>query len=276
MNISYVQGHETSVDIKSYLNYKKVFLIYNIIPPVNEYIMELMFVCDALRKEGAEKIYLITSYMPYTKIKYKTEYKLNFNLFSRLLENINIDKIYTFGLYSPKISFYFKIPLYNIPITNIFSKILNDNFKENKNLIISTIDYEMQEISTEIANKLKTETIFPIKEEINGNINFQIKGNVNNKDILIISDSIYSGKNIINYSKFLTFKGAKDIYAIVTHGIFDKKAISLINNSVIKEIYSISNYYEKTKKIKIISITNIIEEIIKRNIEKKNLKHILK
>lgn len=277
MNIKHVLGNETSVDIQSYVNYKKVFLIYDIKPPVNEHIMDLMFICDALKKEGAEKIYLITSYLPYTKIKYKTEFKLNFNLFSRLLENINIDKIFTFGLYSPKISFYFKIPLYNIPITNIFSKLLNNNFKNKKNTIITTIDYEMQEIANEIAKKLNLETVFPTKEEdTNGNIKFHIKGDVNNKDILIISDSINTGVNLINFSNFLTFKGAKNIHVIATHGAFDKKAIPLVNTSVIKQVYSISNYYEKTDKIKIITTTNLIEEIIRRTIEKKNLKHILK
>ena len=125
----------------------------------------------------------------------------------------------------------------------------------------------MQEIANEIAKKLNLETVFPTKEEdTNGNIKFHIKGDVNNKDILIISDSINTGVNLINFSNFLTFKGAKNIHVIATHGAFDKKAIPLVNTSVIKQVYSISNYYEKTDKIKIITTTNLIEEIIRRTI----------
>jgi ribose-phosphate pyrophosphokinase len=276
INIKQVQGSETSVDVKSYVNYKKVFLIYNIFQPVNESIMQLLFIADAIRKEGAEKIYLITSYLPYTKIKYRTEYKLNFSLFSRLLQETNIDKIYTFGLYSPKISFYLKIPLYNIPLINLFSKVIEDNFTKNKNLMITTIDYEMQETSKDIAKKTKSEVIFPTKDIINNKIKFNISGNVNGKDILIISDSIFTGENIIEYSNYLTLKGAKNISVIATHGILDKKAIPLIEKSVIKQIYVINHNYQKSEKIKIVSTTKIIEEIIKRTVDKKNLKNILK
>jgi ribose-phosphate pyrophosphokinase len=276
INVKQVQGSETSVDVRSHVNNKKIFLIYNIVQPINESIMQLLFIADAIRKEGAEKIYLITSYLPYTKIKYRTEYKLNFSLFSRLLNETNIDKVYTFGLYSPKISFYLKIPLYNIPLTNIFYKVLDDNFSKNKDLVVSTIDYELQETSKDIAKLIKSDTIFPTKDVNNSKILFNINGNVNGKDVLIISDSINTGLNLTEYANYLTLKGAKNIYVIATHGILDKKAIPLIEKSVIKQIYVISHNFSKSEKIKIVSITNIIEEIIKRTIDKKNLKNILK
>lgn len=276
VDIKQVQGSETSIDVKSYVNYKKVFLLYNISQPINESIMQLLFISDAIKKEGAEKIYLITTYLPYTKIKYRTEYKLNFSLFSRLLEETNIDKIYTFGLYSPKISFYLKIPLYNVPLTNIFSKVIEENFHSNKNLIVTTIDYELQESSKDIAKVIKAETIFPAKDNTNNKVSFNINASVNGKDVLIISDSIFTGENIIEYSNYLTFKGAKNIYVIATHGILDKKAVPLIEKSVIKQIFVISHNHQKSEKIKVVSTTKIVEEIIKRTIEKKNLKNVLK
>jgi len=276
INIKEMQGTETSVDIQSYINYKNVFLLYNITQPVNESIMQLLFMADAIKKEGAEKIYWITSYLPYTKIKYRTNYKLNFSLLSRLLEEINIDIIYTFGLYSPKISYYFKIPLYNVPLINIYSKILDDNFSSNKNLLITTIDYEQQEVSRDIANKLKVKTIFPIKNDLSSRLRFEITGDVNGKDILIISDTINTAQNLNDYANYLTYKGAKNIYLISTHGIVDKKAIPVIEKSVIKQVYVISHIFQKSDKIKIVSISKIIEEIIKRTIEKKNIKHILR
>ncbi len=276
IDIKQVQGSETSIDVKSYVNYKKVFLLYNISQPINESIMQLLFISDAIKKEGAEKIYLITTYLPYTKIKYRTEYKLNFSLFSRLLEETNIDKIFTFGLYSPKISFYLKIPLYNVPLTNIFSKVIEENFHSNKNLIVTTIDYELQESSKDIAKVIKAETIFPAKDTTNNKVSFNINVSVNGKDVLIISDSIFTGENIIEYSNYLTFKGAKNIYVIATHGILDKKAVPLIEKSVIKQIFVISHNHQKSEKIKIVSTTKIVEEIIKRTIEKKNLKNVLK
>jgi ribose-phosphate pyrophosphokinase len=276
INIKNVQGTETSVDIKCYVNDKKIFLIYNIAQPINESVMQLLFLCDALKKEGAEKIYLITNYLPYTKIKYKADYKLNFSLFSRLLKEVNIDKIYTFGIYSPKISFYLQTPLYNVPITNIFSKVLEDVFEHKEELIITTIDNDIQEMTKELTNKIKANFVFPIKNVKDNKISYKISENINNKDILVILDSINTGENIIEYSNYLTYKGAKNIYVIATHGVLDKKAIPLIEKSLIKEIYVTNNHFQKINKIKVVSTTKIIEEIIKRNIEKKNLKNILK
>lgn len=276
INVKSVQGSETSVDVQSYINYKKVFLLYNITHPVNESIMQLLFLADAIKKEGADKIYLITSYLPYTKSKYRTEYKLNFSLFARLLEETSVDKIYTFGLYSPKISFYLKIPLYNIPLTNLYSKVIEDNFQGKKNLIVSTIDHELQEVSRDVANKINVDTIFPTKEDKNNKVIFKISENINGKEILIIVDTINTGVNLSEYANYLTLKGAKDIYVLSTHGIVDKKAISVIEKSVIKQIYVVSHQFQKMDKIKIISTIKIVEEIIKRTIEKKNLKHILK
>lgn len=276
INIKNVQGTETSVDINSYVNDKKIFLLYNISQPINESIMQLLFLCDALKKEGAEKIYLITNYLPYTKIKYKADYKLNFSLFSRLLKEVYINKIYTFGIYSPKISFYLQTPLYNVPITSIFSKTLEDVFENKKELIITTIDNDIQEMTKELTTKIKANFIFPIKNVKENKISYKISENINNKDMLIILDSINTGENIIEYSNYLTYKGAKNIYVIATHGVLDKKAIPLIEKSLIKEIYVTNHCFQKINKIKIVSTTKIIEEIIKRNIEKKNLKNILK
>lgn len=276
VNLKQVHGTETSIDIKSYVADKKVFLIYNMSQPINESIMQLLFLTDAIRKEGAEKIYLITNYLPYTKIKSKTEYKLNFSLFSRLLEETKVDKIFTFGIYSPKISFYLKTPLYNIPIKNIFSKVLDEHFKGNKNLMVTTIDYEMQEVTKEVSKTLNSNFFFPTKKRENNKTKFKIHENINLKDILIISDSINTGQNILEYSNYLTYKGAKNIYVISTHGIIDKKVISLIEKSLIKKIFTITHNHQKSEKIKVIPITRFIEEIIKRTIEKKNLKNILK
>jgi ribose-phosphate pyrophosphokinase len=276
INIKEVQGQETSVDIQSYVNYKNVFLLYNITPPVNQSIMELLFITDAIKKEGAEKIYWITNYLPYTKIKYKTDYKLNFSLFARLLEETSINKIYTFALYSPKISFYLKIPLYNIPLTNIYNRIIENNFSNNKNIVVSTIDYELQEVSKDVAEKIGVNCVFPIKNSKNNKILFEINENINGKDVLLVVDTINTGINITNYSNYLTLKGAKNIIVLSPHGIVNKKVIPIIEKSVIKQIYVIAHNFPKSDKIKIVPVSKIIQEIIKRTIEKKNLKHVLK
>ena len=276
ITVKCAMGTETSVDVESYVNNKIIFLIYNMTQPANESLMQLLFICDAIKKEGAHYIYLITSYLPYTKIRTDVEYKLNFSLVTRFFEEVSIDKIYTFGLYNPKITYYTKIPIYNIPVSTIFGKVLEDNFSNNKNLIVTCIDHEMQDSARDVAKKINTKTIFPVKEFNNNKPEFEIYEEVNGKEILIVSDSINTGENIVNYSNYLTFKGARNISVLCTHGIMRKEAISLIEKSIIKQIYTITHIFPKSDKVKLIPITKIVEEIIKRTIENKNIKPVLK
>ena len=269
-------GTETSVDVESYVTNKTIFLIYNLNQPTNESLMQLLFACDAIKKEGAKSIYLITSYLPYTKIMSDYSLKLNFSLVARFFEEVSINRIYTFGLYNPRITYYTKIPTYNIPVSVVFGKVLEDNFASNKNIIVSCIDHEMQETSREVAKKIGSKTIFPTKELKNGKQAYEIHQEINGLEILLISDSINSGENLIPYVNYLTYKGARNISVICTHGILKKEAVALIEKSVIKQIYTLTHNFNKSDKIKVIPATKIIEEIIKRTIENKSIKSILK
>jgi len=269
-------GTETSIDVESYINNKIIFLIYNLVQPINESLMQLLFVCDAIKKEGAKNIYLISSYLPYTTIMRDYPLKLNFSLVTRFFEEVSINRIYTFGLYNPRITYYTKTPIYNIPISVAFSKIIEDNFMNNKNLVITCIDYEMQEAATDIAKKIGCKTVYPNKEYKNGKQNFEIHQDINSKEILIISNTINSGERLISYSNYLAYKGARNICVICTHGIMKKEAIPIIEKSIIKQIYTLTHNYTKSDKVKVVSSTKIIEEIIKRTIENKSIKSILK
>ena len=276
VQIKEVLGSETSIDVESYVNEKKVFLLYDLTKNINNKLMNLLFLCDAIRKEGAKEINLITNYLPYTKIKIKTEFKLNFSLVSRLIKLAKIDKIYTFALYSPKISYYIETPIFNVPSYKIFSKILDNEYENKKDIAITSIDSELQEQAKEVAEKINCEVFYTKKTKNNQKYEFEINKNINGKTILIYSDNINSGKNIIKFSKYLILKGAKRIDVICNHGIIQKKALEEIETSVINKVYTSIHDLEKSKKVKLISTTPIVQEIIKRNLDKKNLKTVLK
>jgi len=276
LTVKFAMGTETSVDVQSYVNNKIIFLIYNITQPANESLMQLLFICDAIKKEGAQYIYLITSYLPYTKIRTDVQQKLNFSLVTRFFDEVSIDKVYVFGLYNPKITYYTKISLYNVPVSTIFAKTLEDNFSNNKNLIITCIDHEMQDATRDVAKKINAKTIFPVKDFSNNKPEFEIYEEVNGKEILIVSDSINTAENLVGYSNYLAFKGARSISVLCTHGIMRKEAIPIIEKSIIKQIYTITHIFQKSNKVKLIPVTRIIEEIIKRTIENKNIKPVLK
>jgi ribose-phosphate pyrophosphokinase len=272
MDVKKINDSETLVDIKSHVQQKEILLLFNIIPPVNDSIMQIFFISDSLTKLGAKSIHLILPYLPYTRIPDEQVNKINFNLLVRLFQTSGITSIYTFDMFSPQLVNAFKIPVYNINIKKIFSGIIEEKFKKNPSLVVTTVDYELKERATEISKVISCDFVYVNKIDENNENGFEINKTVNNKDVLIVGNRIASGEIIIRFANFLALKGAKNIYLIATHGLFSENAIERLNDSIIKEIYVFSSPKSKlSTKIKIIPYAPIYKEIISRVIEKKNI-----
>jgi ribose-phosphate pyrophosphokinase len=274
MDVKKINGSEIYVDIISHITYKNVFLIYTVTQPINESIMQLLQIIDTLKKNNVNHVNLIIPYLPYTKSPINLNYITNTNLLGRLFDLVDVSSIYTFDLYSPLISSVFKIPVFNISMSKIFSKVLEENFVD-KDFIVTTIDYELQKKTQDIANLING--TFIVSEKLPNNKNkYNIESNINNKDILLISNNIDTAKTIVDFSSFLTFKGARSVYLLATHGLFSDDAVDLIEKSVIKEVYVATSPKQKiSNKIKVVSKQQILCEILERVIEQKNIKRYL-
>jgi ribose-phosphate pyrophosphokinase len=275
LDIKTINGSEIIVKLNSYINNKNIFLIYNICQPVNESIMQILNIADILKKNGAKEINLVSPYLPYTKSPVNLDYFSNTNLLARLIEECQISSIYTFDLYSKLIISAFRIPIYNVSINRLFSNIL-DSFSKKKVSIV-TADYELEGKANTIAKEMNCEFINIVNKTKKENFDFKLDQSVNNKEILIISNTIDTGKTLINLANFLTLKGAKKISIIATHGLFSEDAILRIEKSVINQIYVATAPKQKiSSKIKVINKSRILIELIERTIENKNIFNFIK
>jgi ribose-phosphate pyrophosphokinase len=272
MDIKKINDSETLVDIKSHVQQKEILLLFNIIPPVNDSIMQIFFISDSLTKLGAKSIHLILPYLPYTRIPDEQVNKINFNLLVRLFQTSGITSIYTFDMFSPQLVNAFKIPVYNINIKKIFSGVIEEKFKKNPDIVVTTVDYELKDRATDISKVIGCDFVYVNKIDENNDNGFEINKSVNNKDVLIIGNRIASGEIIMRFANFLALKGARNIFVIATHGLFSENAIERLKDSIIKEIYVFSSPRSKLSgKIKIIPYAPIYKEIISRVVEKKNI-----
>jgi len=272
MDVKKINDSETLIDIKSHVQQKEILLLYNIVSPVNDSLLQLYLISDALTKLGAKGIHLMLPYLPYTRIPDDFVNKINFNLIVRLFQTSGVTSIYTFDMYSPQLVNAFKIPVYNINIKKIFSRIIEEKFKGNGNLIVTTIDYELKDRATDISKVIGCDFLYVNKIDENQDNGFEINKSINGKDVLIIGNRIVSGDIIVRFANFLALKGAKNIYLLATHGLFSEGAIERFNSSIIKEIYVFSSPRNKiSEKIKVIPYVPIYKEIITRIIEKKNI-----
>lgn len=272
MDVKKINDSETLVDIKSHVQGKEAFLIYNITTPVNDSLMEIYLISDTLTKNGAKAVHLILPYLPYTRILDDQVNKINFNLIVRQFQIAGVTSIYTFDIYSPQLINAFKIPVYNINIKKIFSYVFEQKFKNNKNLVVTTLDYELRDRAVDISKILSCDFVYTTKIDETVDTGFEINKSVNDKDVLLVGNRIASGELIVRFSNFLALKGAKNIYVIATHGLFSEGGIERINDSIIKEVYIFSSPKSKiSSKIKVIPYAPIYKEIITRIIEKKNI-----
>ncbi len=271
LSVKKINGSETVIKLNSHVNNKKIFLLYNITQPVNESIMQILHIADILKKNGAKEISLVCPYMPYTKSPINLDYYSNTNLIARLIEECKINYIYTFDLYSNLIISTFRIPVYNVSLKKLFSDVLYD-FSFKKGLIVTTADYELEGKAQKVAKEIDCEFINIINKTKKQNYNFKLESSVNNKEILIIANTIDTAKTLINLSNYLTLKGARKIYILATHGIFSEDAIERIEKSVINKIFIATASKQKiSPKIKVLNKSKILIELIERTIENKNI-----
>jgi len=237
IDLKKINESETVVDIKSYVNHKTVFLIFNLNTPINDSLMNLFFTSDLLKKQGAQKIHLFLPYFPYTKIPDDLITSIDLNLIIRFIEVSGIDSIYTFDMFNPQITSAINIPIYNISMKRLFSKTLEEKFRSNKDLVTTTIDFEFQYRARDIAKEINSKFITVNKYFKDFEETYEIESNINNKDVLVIGNLIVSAQILTNFANYLTTKGARTVSILATHGVFSEGAVNRIENSVIKDIY---------------------------------------
>ncbi len=276
IDLKKINESETVVDIKNYVSNKIVFLIFNLNTPINDSLMNLFFTCDILKKQGVQKIHLFLPYFPYTKIPNEMVNSIDLNLIIRFIEVSGIDSIYTFDMFNPQITSAINIPIYNISMKRLFSKILEEKYFTNKNLITTTIDFEFQYRARDIAKEINSKFVTVNKYFKDNQENYEIESNINDKDVLVIGNLIVSAQILINFANYLTTKGARSVSILATHGVFSEGSSTIIENSVIKDIYVCTAQKQKlSSKIKVVSYINVIKEIIERIIEEKNIKSFI-
>ena len=176
----------------------------------------------------------------------------------------------TLDLHAGQIQGFFDIPVDNLFATPIFARHIKKNIKTN-DLICIAPDVGGVERTRALSRRINVGIAIidkrrptPGKSEV-----MNIVGNVKNKTCVIVDDIIDSGGTIVNAAKALKNKGAKDIYAYITHAVLSSNAVDKIKKSHIKKLVttdSIDNLkkIKKITKIEVISISSMMAEAIKR------------
>lgn len=250
---------------------RRVYIVQSTIFPANDNFMELLFWIDALKRASADSVTAVIPYFSYAKGDKKDEPRVSIRarVCADAIEAAGADRVVTIDLHAPQIQGFFRIPvdnLYALPV--LCDQIKNKNLKD---LIIVAPDAGFVRQARKYASSLDTNIAIANKERITHDEKaevLEIVGNVEGKTCIIVDDFIISGGTLADVAKKLIERGAKEVYAMVTHGVFTQGSMEKLDASPIKKILitdTVENHPVRfSDKIETVSIAPLFGEAIKR------------
>ncbi len=262
---------ELSVRIEQNIRGTDVFVIQPTCTPVNDNIMELLLIIDALKRASAGRITAVIPYYGYARQDRKVQSRvpISSKLVADLLTVAGTNRILTVDLHAGQIQGFF-----NIPVDHLYaSPILADYFRGKKfeDLVVVSPDAGGVERARSFAKRLGASLaiIDKRREEANVSEVMNVIGDVAGCTTILFDDMIDTAGTIAQAAQALKENGAKQIFATCAHAVLSGQALERLNDSALEEVV-VSNTIpleEKEKacpKLKVLTIAPMLAEAIKR------------
>lgn len=261
---------ETQINIEESVRGYDVYIIQSTSEPVNENIMELLILIDALKRASAESINLVMPYYGYARQdrKARSREPITSKLVANLLETTGADRVVTLDLHAPQIQGFFDIPIDHLQGVPLLSDYIKE--KNLEDLVIVSPDHGGVIRARRMADRLKAPIGIIDKRRPKPNVAevMNIIGDIEGRTAIIVDDIIDTVGTMQLAADALIEKGAKAVYACATHPVLSGPAIERLENSKIEELV-ITNTIKlpeekKMDKITQLSVAPLIGETIMR------------
>jgi ribose-phosphate pyrophosphokinase len=227
---------------------RDVFVIQGVHHPVNDNFVELLFWIDALRRASAQQVTAVIPFFSYAKGDKKDEPRVSIRarVCADAIEAAGCDRVLTMDLHSPQIQGFF-----HIRVDHLYGRHVLCNHIRQFNipdLVVCSPDIGFAKDAASYAHLLGTPVVIgnktrPAHDE--KAIVMELIGDVRDKNVLLVDDFTITGGTLIAMADTLKSRGARDIYAAVTHGVLSKGAAARIGSSVIKRMFITDTVEEK-------------------------------
>ena len=261
---------EISVNLWESVRGTDVYIIQSTCNPVNDNLMELLIMIDAMKRASAGRINAVIPYYGYARQdrKAKARDPITAKLVADLIVAAGADRVLTMDLHANQIQGYFNIPVDHL----IGMPILANYFKEKKldNLCVVSPDHgsvtraramaQVLDCPIAIIDKRRPE---PNKSEI-----MNIIGNIEGKNCIILDDMIDTAGTITNAANAIKDMGATAVYACATHAVLSGPAVERIEKSAIEELVLLNTIplaeEKRIEKMRFLSVGPLFAEAITR------------
>ena len=259
------------VRVKENVRGRHVYLVQSTVFPTNDNFMELLFWIDALKRASAQSVTAIMPYFSYAKGDKKDEPRVSIRarVCADAIEAAGADRVVTLDLHAPQIQGFFHIPvddLYALPV--LCEKIVQ---KKLEDLIVVSPDTGFVKQARKYASFLGTSIAVANKERRTHDERaeiLEIIGEVHGKTALIVDDFTISAGTLANAAEKLMERGAKAVYAAVSHGVFSKGSMERLEKSPIRSLMVTDSIETQpvalSDKVEVVSVAPLFGEAIRR------------
>lgn len=261
---------EIAVSVGETVRGSDVFIIQSTCTPVNNNLMELLIMIDAMKRASAGRITAVIPYFGYARQdrKNKSRDPISAKLVADLITTAGADRVLTMDLHAAQIQGFFNIPLDHL----VGMPILAKHFEQENldNLVVVSPDLGSVNRARTFAGRLDVPIAIIDKRRPKPNVSeiMHIIGDIKDKNVLIIDDIIDTAGTLCNAANALKERGARSVRACATHGILSGPAVERIRDSAIEELVLLDTIpltAEKTlDKIQIETVAPIFAQAIQR------------
>lgn len=264
---------ECRVRVETSVADRDVFVVQSLCNPVDENLMEFLFLCDAIRREEAKKIIAVLPYHGYARQDrvHRPGECLSAQVVAKLIEAVHVDKLLTVDLHSEAIMGFFKIPVTHISALPIFHPLVQSL---QGDVVIVSPDAGAMKRAQHFAEGVDAPLAFiEKKRDLNKThtiASMKVIGDVQKKTAIIVDDVIVTGGTLVNAAHMLKQMGASRVIALATHADLVGGSDKILEDSPLDAIWvgdtiGVSDD-QQFSKLEIVSTASLIADGMKKMI----------
>ncbi|MEP3847342.1 MAG: ribose-phosphate pyrophosphokinase [Paracoccaceae bacterium] len=232
---------EIFVEVFENVRGEDMFIIQPTSNPANDNLMELLIMCDALRRSSATRITAVIPYFGYARQDRRTKARtpISAKLVANMLVSAGVERVLTMDLHAAQIQGFFDIPVDNLYASPIFALDIKDNFAGRmSDIMVVSPDVGGVARARELAKRINAPlSIVDKRREKPGEIaEMTVIGDVKDKVCLIVDDICDTAGTLCKAAEVLIENGAKEVHSYITHGVLSGPAVERISKSVMKTL----------------------------------------
>ena len=239
------KNEETRIEIRENVRGAEVFVVQSICKApngngVNDALVELLLMIDALRRASAARITAVVPYYGYAKQDKKTKPRepISAKVVANLLKTTGTKRMVTMDLHAAQIQGFFDIPVDNLTATpTICNYLLREGLSDDRIVVVSP-DAGGVHRAELFAKRLNASLAIVFKRRPQPDVSevTDIVGDVKGKIAVIVDDMISTGGTLAKAAEAIKARGATSVHTVATHGLFADNAIEVLTNSVIERV----------------------------------------